>query len=440
MPLKPATILILTSCYPKEMGEPSGIFLHHLAKHLRFQGWRVLVLAPNFPGGKIVDEIEGIPVRRFNYFIPRWQNLCYVSGMLPNLKKSPWLWFQAPFYLASLFWEVMKLLRTDSVDLIHAHWILPQGLVTRLIGSVTQKPFILTVHGGDICAFKGPVGSFFKRFALGTAGACTANSTFTQSRVQAVSDRVPIRLVPMGVDVDGFSPGAFDPGLRKRLGIEAEMILFVGRLVEKKGVYYLLRAMPEVLKVFPEAVLVLIGDGAQRAALEQLASRSGIGGSVRFLGAVSHDKLPPYYAAADVFVGPSVVDREGDTEGLGIVFLEAASSRVPIIGTSVGGIGDVLREGVTGLAVEPGEVTGLAQAIKRLLGDKPLRDRLGKGAREHVLEYFSWCRVAESFGALFREVLEEKVSSAGTPIAMTNARSRPTLTDGQSKPAEKGRA
>ena len=413
MPSDPRTILMLTSCYPKKSGEPSGIFIHHLAKQLKRQGWRVVVLVPNFPGGSIREEIEGILVHRFNYFIPRWQNLCYGSGMLPNLKKSPALSFQVPFYLASMFWSVIKVLKTDSVDLIHAHWVLPQGLVARLIWAFTKKPFVLTVHGGDIFAFGGFWGTFLKRFALGAARVCTANSTFTQSRVKRVTDQIPIRVVPMGVDVDCVSPRAFDPMLREQLGIQGEMVLFVGRLVEQKGVHHLLGAMPEVLEMFPKAVLVLIGDGTQKAELKQFAARSGIIDAVRFLGVVSHDRLPLYYAAADVFVGPSVVDRNGVTEGLGVVFLEAASSGVPIIGTSVGGISDVLREGVTGLAVPPAEKRALAQAIKRILLDDQLRNRLGKEARKTVLENFSWCQIAEQFGKLFRKILEENDASSG---------------------------
>ena len=126
------------------------------------------------------------------------------------------------------------------------------------------------------------------------------------------------------------------------LGVDAEMILFVGRLVEKKGVHNLLAAMQRVLKSSPKATLVLVGDGTQRHDLERMAERLEIAGSVRFLGKLPHEQLPEYYAAADLFVGPSVVDRSGDTEGLGVVFIEAASAGLAMVGTSVGGISDVL--------------------------------------------------------------------------------------------------
>ena len=137
-----------------------------------------------------------------------------------------------------------------------------------------------------------------------------------------------------------------------------------------------------------------------------MVERLGIARAVRFLGKLPHDQLPKYYAAADLFVGPSVVDRSGDTEGLGVVFIEAASAGLAMVGTSVGGISDVLVHDVTGLAVEPDQPEVLAVAIERLLSDEALRSRLGAAARQHVLSQFSWSQVAARFSSVFSEVLE----------------------------------
>jgi len=210
----------------------------------------------------------------------------------------------------------------------------------------------------------------------------------------------------MGVDVTEFEPKQRNVDVRRKLGVDAEMILFVGRLVEKKGVHNLLSAMQQVLRKSPKATLVLVGDGTQRQELERMAERFEIAGSVRFLGKLPHEHLPEYYAAADLFVGPSVVDRSGDTEGLGVVFIEAASAGLAIVGTSVGGISDVLIPEVTGIAVEPDQPEALANAIERLLGDEPLRRRLGEAARQHALRRFSWSQVAERFSDVFRRALE----------------------------------
>ena len=400
------TVLIVTSSYPKHEGEPSGIFLHHLSRQLVAVGWRVLVLAPNFPGGQPVQMLDRVEIRRFNYFIPRRQALCYRSGMLPNLKQSVLLWLQVPFYLANLFGSVLQTVRRESIDVINAHWVVPQGIVTRLVQSFSSVPVVLTVHGGDIFAFQGFMGRLLKRLALKRADACTANSAFTRGQLLQLCPSAEVNIVPMGVDVADFEPKQRNVLLRQQLGVVAEMILFVGRLVEKKGVHNLLAAMQQVLKKSPQATLVLVGDGTQRHELERMAERLEIAGSVRFLGKLPHEQLPEYYAAADLFVGPSVVDRSGDTEGLGVVFIEAASAGLAMVGTSVGGISDVLIHEVTGIAVEPDQPEALAKAIERLLGDEPLRRRLGAAARQHVLSQFSWSQVAAQFSSIFRKVLE----------------------------------
>ncbi|MEW5975208.1 MAG: glycosyltransferase [Acidobacteriota bacterium] len=396
------TALFLTSCYPKWVGEPSGIFLHHLAKALTELGWRVIVLTPNFPGGRKEEVLEGVLVRRVSYFLPRWQRLCYGSGILPNLRKAPWIWLQVPFYVLSMLVASLLLVRRKKIDLIHAHWLLPQGIVTRLLRVFSSVPIVMTLHGGDVFAFGGRVGRFCKGFALGKTSCCTANSLFTREAVQRIWPKTKITVIPMGVDLDHFRSVALGPCR----AAETPIILFVGRLVQKKGVEFLLRAMPEVLTEFPQARLVIIGDGSQRGELEALAEGLGLG-SVSFLGMIPHDKLPEHYSKATIFVGPSVVDDHGDTEGLGVVFLEAAASALPIIATGVGGISDIVIDDVTGIRVEPKNVRDLAEAIRRLLRDPDLCRRLGDAARVHAAERFSWTYTARHFSDLFDEVLQE---------------------------------
>ena len=399
-------ILLVTSSYPKTAGEPSGVFLHLLSKELANLGWRVLVLAPNFPGGRSHEFIDGIEIRRFTYFIPNCQLLCYRSGILPNLRRSPYLWLLVPFYLTSLLCAMLRCIARDSVNVIHAHWIVPQGVVTWLMRAFTRTPVVLTVHGGDVFAFQGRIGKRLKRLALKGARICTANSRSTREQVLKSCSETPIRVLPMGVDTAEFQPLSQGATLRNELQVRGEMILFVGRLVRKKGLHQLLLAMPDLLKDFPSAVLVVIGDGAQRDQLELMVRQLGIAESVRFLGKLPHHILPQYYNSADVFVGPSVVDSAGDTEGLGVVFLEAAAAGLAMIGSSVGGISDILIHERTGLVVEPDEPNQLLRAIKRLLSDAELRLRLGQAARSHILTQFTWDRIAREFSKIFEEILQ----------------------------------
>jgi glycosyltransferase involved in cell wall biosynthesis len=398
-------VLFLTSSYPKHAEEPSGIFLHYLNKELATLGWSILVMAPNFPGGKAAEVMDGIRVVRFGYFFPRWQRLCYGSGIIPNLKESPWLWAEVPFYLASMFWHASRVFERCHIDILGAHWILPQGVVAALLKCFFRVPLVVTAHGSDMSSFDGALGTRVKRFVLGKAESASANSQYTCQQIQSLMPQVPTEVIPMGVDLRHFCL-VKDETTRQELQIQGEFLLFVGRLVEEKGPLYVLKAMPRVLKVFPQAVLVLVGGGTQRAELERAMQVLGITRSVRFVGRIPHQELSRYYSAADVFVGPSLV------EGLGIVFLEAAASGLAIVGSQVGGVSDILIDGVTGIEVEPANSEQLANAIIRVLSDAELRTSLAKGARRHVEEHFTWKQIALRFDALLRETLRRKAEKA----------------------------
>ena len=395
------TVLFLTSSYPKHLEEPSGVFLHYLNKELAALGWSILVLVPNFPGGKSTETMEGVPILRFNYFLPRWQTLCYGSGIIPNLKKSPWLWVEVPFYLVSMFWHASRILRRHHIDIMGAHWILPQGVVAAQLKRFFGVPLVVTAHGSDLSSFDGALGTRLKRFVLSKAEASSANSQYTSQQIQSLMPQVPTAVIPMGVDLRRFCL-VKDETIRRELEIQGEFLLFVGRLVEEKGPLHILKAMPRILEVFPKAALVLVGGGTQRAKLEQATRELGITGSVRFVGRLPHQRLSRYYSAADVFVGPSLV------EGLGIVFLEAAASGLAIVGSRVGGVSDILIDGVTGIEVEPANSEQLATAIIRVLSDSDLRTSLAKAARRHVEEHFTWKQIALRFDALLRETLQRK--------------------------------
>jgi glycosyltransferase involved in cell wall biosynthesis len=400
-------LLVLTSSYPKAANEPSSIFIHHLAKALREEGWEIIVLAPNFFGGPRHEVMEGIEVVRFNYFIPHWQKLCYGSGIITNLRRNPLLWLQSPLFVLSMYLQAARLLRSRPIRLIHSHWIVPQGIVAGLLRRSFKIPVLLTVHGGDAFAFGNWLGRFFKRLSLRGADACTVNSSYTLNAIKKLYEHIPGHVIPMGVDVETFSAGAQPDALRQQLAVTGRMILFVGRLVEKKGLLHLIQAMPRVLGHFPDAVLVIIGEGASRPTMEQLSKSLGIASSLRFLGRLPNQALPQYYRAADVFVGPSIVDPGGDTEGLGIVFLEAAAAGVPIIGTAIGGSADILVNGITGIVVPPADPVQLAAAIIRALEDPESRKQLAENAKNLVQNQFSWRQVARQFSALFQTLLRK---------------------------------
>jgi glycosyltransferase involved in cell wall biosynthesis len=207
----------------------------------------------------------------------------------------------------------------------------------------------------------------------------------------------------MGVDTRRFSPRARDQRLRQQLGIAGPFLLFVGRLAEKKGVRYLLEAMPGVLERFPDAKLVIVGDGPLREELKAFSAWLGIAESVVFAGGKRQEELPPYYASADVFIGPSIVARGGDTESFGLVFAEAMAAGCAVVASDVGGVRELVRDGKTGLLVAQRDAQAIARAVCGLLADPELRRRLSAAGRSLVMQQFEQGSVTDRYARVLQE-------------------------------------
>ncbi len=392
--------LWLTSSFPRHPRDSASVFLRHLARALQREGVEIHVLMPDHPDIAPDDA----PIRRhpFRYAFPRHrQQLAYGSGILPNLRRNPRLYRQIPGFLAAMTWKAQHLCRQLRPDLVHAHWILPQGSIAVLLGSRFDVPTLVTAHGGDAFALQGGVLPALKRWTLNRADAWTSNTAATATAAGASR---PAIVIPMGVEFDRFADG--DPGNLIPLKAGRPLILFVGRLVEKKGVGDLLDAFARLGPAL-DCRLWIVGDGEQRPVLEAKARRLGLGENVRFWGRRPHQELPAFYAAADLFVAPSVTDRRGDTEGQGVVFLEAMASATAVIATHTGGIEEVIEDGRHGLLVEPGDPHALAAAMTRLLCDDDLRRRLAWEGRCQARSY-DWAVIGRRFAELYRQLIEQK--------------------------------
>ena len=286
------------------------------------------------------------------------------------------------------------------------HWVIPQGIIATLVGRITHTPVLITCHAADIYGLRGWAQDRARRWALNRCSYITAvsHSLLEAIRDLRVNGQIPAAVISMGVDTSVFHPGKRDEALRQRLGSHEPLLLFVGRLVEKKGVTYLLEAMPEVLQAFPDTTLVIVGDGPLRGKLEALAKSLQIEGHVKFLGALPQAELPAYYASADLFVGPSIVAEDGESEGLPVVLIEAMAAGCPTVGSQVGGTNEAVNHGRTGLLVRERDPSAIAGAICDLVWDKALRERLRNEALLQVRERFDQQVVAERYAEVILEV------------------------------------
>jgi len=389
------SLLVLTSTFPKSVSDSTPPFVFQLCSHL-LPHFDVTVLTPAVRKAPEAETLQGVKVRRFHYFWPRSLERLADGAILENLSRSPWLYLQAPFLVLFELLAAFRLARTMRPDVIHAHWFVPQGIVTVLVGRVLKIPVVITAHGGDVYGLRGRLLDALRRALASRCEAVTVVSQDMATKLPQVTSRrgEPPRVMPMGVDTQRFSARP------QHGGNSGQTVLFVGRLAKKKGVEYLIRAFPDVLARHPDARLVVVGDGPCRGELETLSSQLGLAHRVRFAGAQPPAELPRFYGGSRVFVGPSVVTRGGDTESFGLVFVEAMAADCPVVGTSVGGIPDVVIHERTGLLVEPKSPGALAAAINGLLDSPAEAGKMGALARRWVRRKFDWRQVAQRYANL----------------------------------------
>jgi glycosyltransferase involved in cell wall biosynthesis len=288
---------------------------------------------------------------------------------------------------------------------VHAHWLIPQGAVAAALCRGAGAPGLLvTSHGADLFALRARPLQALKRWVAGRAAALTVVSAAMVEVLAGLgADPGKIQVRPMGVDMR--SRFVVDPAQPRA----PEELLFVGRLVEKKGVAHLLAAMPAILAVRPGCRLTIAGFGPEEPALRAQCRRLGLEASVDFLGAVGQQALPSLYRRATVFVAPFVEAASGDQEGLGLVMVEAAACGCPVVASDLPAVRDVLEE-----RVPPGDPAALAKTLLALLAESPeARDARAGRLRARLLARFDWDEVARGYAGLLRSILPAATPPGG---------------------------
>ena len=299
---------------------------------------------------------------------------------------------------------VRRSLSLPRVDLVHAIMVNASAVAAYGFTRLCPRPTLLTLQEGDsedyVRDYLGPLFPLYPRLHRPFDRIHSISHFLKEQAVGYGADPRTIRIVPNGVDIDIFSPGPSEKELRDELELSNRRVLVsVSRLVPKNGLDIVVDALPRLLAHHPETVLVLVGDGSERQALEARAEKLAVRGAVRFVGAVEHERTVDYLRLADVFVRPS------RSEGLGSAFLEAMAAGVPVIATPVGGIPDFIRDGETGLFAEPGSAEGVARAVSRILSDDALAKRLSDAGLALVRSGYRWDMVAEQIAELYEELL-----------------------------------
>ena len=356
-------ILMTTSTFPFRQGDGQARFILDLAMALSTTA-TVTVISPHAPGSPTHETIDGVTVRRFRYFIPvSLQRLAYGAGMRHNLDRSWLARAQVPCLMAAQVlaqsWSVVR----DRPSVINAHWLIPQGLTAAVVARIFRVPLVVHVHAADVYFLQRlRFGPALARFVVQTSATILADGSHVHDALDAlIGGESGARLRPMGVWVRHFQgrEGNRSPSD----DLPPRFVAFVGRLVEKKGVEYLIRAMVSIREQEPGLELVVVGDGPLEIQLMELSRELGLEPFIHFMGYRGHEDVAFLLRESDVACVPSVIDSKGETDGMPTVVLEAMAAGARVVGSAVDGIPDVLRDTENGWLVEPADPSSLAEGI-----------------------------------------------------------------------------
>jgi len=364
-------------------GSGSGTYARYLAQEVG-RHFKVALVAPDT---RHVPNVTLYPLKTSKQVVftghPEWPNAILYTDITSH-------------DLIEMYEEMLNSVRAAVEDfnpnIIHVHHAFPLSWCARVIKSVYQIPYVISIHGSEL-----PTVQKDKRYlaltgdALRRARRIVPNSFWTKEwlfKVFGDEFRSEVRVIPGGVDVRKFNPNLATDDIDKKYHLTGKkVVLFAGKLTHYKGVRYLIAAAKKI-----NAEIVIVGEGPERQYLEE-KTRSLELSNIHFIGHVAEgDELRKFYNRADVFVAPSVWD-----EPLGLVILEAMSCKTPVVVTRKGGIPLAVKDGVNGFFVRPKNATEIAAKVNKLLSNEEKRDKMAENARRIVEEKFSWETIAHRF-------------------------------------------
>ena len=363
--------------------------------------FNVRVLAPMDAGTSRVESLGSVKITRHRQFFSKNTGLAYGSGIVENIRKNKWLILLIPFYIFFQLAALVKILKDDKIDLIHAHWIIPQGLTAVLARKVTGMPvkILTTVHGSDFWRFNTWFGRCIIGFVLKNSDAVTAVSQTLKSEMEKIFPLKGTRICPMGVDTDRFRPGSPDDCLIRRLNIQSQCLLFVGYVTQSKGVDCLIRSIARLKTEDPTIQLLIIGEGNMLGEMKRLTRQLGLEKNVRFLGRIRNRDLPRYFSLADIFILPSI------SEGFPLVVMEALSSGTLTLVSDLPVFKPLEAAGIL-CCFKRGSDADLADRVGKVLTDKRKFKGMRKRSRDFAITHFDWTVVVDNYRCLIKETIE----------------------------------
>jgi len=436
-------IISIVTSFPRNEKDVLIPWIIRLIKELKVHNIESEVFTSSYCG--MDDEKkDGIKVRRFRYFLKRWEKLSHDMSVPEKLKSDKRYFIVLPFFMLFGIIAAYRFGKKNDFDMIHVHFPFPLALFGIAMKIASKKPMIVSCHGSEVnMAKKNKIFRAIFRWMMKYADKITVNSGFMKNELTKIVGNREIEIIPMGCGIEEL----FEQRIVEKIKKEKVRVLFVGRLIKLKGVNYLI----ETFKMLDSQKyeLHIVGDGPEREGLEEVnggdvnseqkgsetvnretvnretvnreekkplvthhaspvthhASRITRHPSrITFHGYLTGAALEKMYRSADVFVLPSIVDDQGYTEGLGTVLLEAISFGIPVIGSNVGGIPDIIIDGKTGILVMQKDSVSVAQAIEKIADNPELAEELTKNALNHLAQNFSWEMITNKFIQIYKSL------------------------------------
>src|SRR3989344_8448289 len=392
--MKKEKILVISTTFPRWKNDKEATFVKDLCIEL-LKDFEVHVLVPHYNGLKLEEKIDNLYMHRFVYFYPKkYQKLAY-GGIIPNLKNNSFLILQAPFLFISELINTIKIIKKEEIKIIHAHWFFPHGLVSAICNKYFKIKSMTTIHAGGIIALNRIpiIKKYITNFIIKNNDIIISVSNFGKNlAIEMASEKLKnitnkkIKIIPMGIYTKDFKKSIDKNQLKNVNKIKQKnAILFIGRLAEKKGVKYLIKALTYLKNL--DYILLIIGDGPLKKELEYLVNKYNLKNNVKFLGYLTGKEKTNCFLLSDLMVVPSVIAKGGDNEGLPVTIMEGMASGLAVITTDVGGINDIIKDKKNGILIQEKNSKQIAEKIIYLINNKKLKEKISKNALLTSKEY-----------------------------------------------------
>lgn len=375
---------------------------------LRRSGTDVEVLAPAYRGGGAA-MIDGVKVHRFRYAPAAIESLTHDAPAVDRIRKSPLFAALLPSYVVAGAAAAARVARDGKFDVVHAFWPIPHGIFAIAAKRASRAALVSTFFSAEL-NWNGPLRKVFGpvvRSIVENSDAVTVISSYTAGILREYVPGAQSVVIPFGAAALNRSVPSSSAARNRNDPFD---LLFIGRLVRRKGVDVLLRSIA-MLENDKRLRLRIIGAGPEKEALVAEAARLGVGDVVTFEGMVSSARVSELLESCDALVLPAIVTETGETEGLGVVLIEAMGYGKPVIATSAGGIVDIVTDGDTGLLVPPGDALALADAIRRAMDEPMELEQIARRGTAFAESAFGWDAIVSSLSGVYVSAVNNRTGA-----------------------------